>query len=87
MTCFVGSPPLLTETIAAFLVQPGARYFSPAQSILGTAPVGLRKWLVLGGVALAIALRIEPHELSWRARDPPDAERELESASEHPKKT
>jgi len=61
------SPILLTGTITAFLVHLGAMYFPPAQAVLGTAPVALEQWLVLGGIALTIAAAIELHKLSWKA--------------------
>ncbi|WP_162224673.1 cation transporting ATPase C-terminal domain-containing protein [Halorussus amylolyticus] len=64
------SPILLTGTITAFLVHLGGMYFPPAQAVLGTAPVGLEQWLVLGGIALTIAVAIELHKLSWKARYP-----------------
>ncbi|MFO7926503.1 MAG: cation-translocating P-type ATPase [Halobacteriota archaeon] len=64
------SPILLTGTIVAFLIHLGAMYFPPAQAVLGTAPVSLQQWLVLGGVALSIAVAIELHKLSWKMRYP-----------------
>lgn len=62
------SPLLFTGTTAAFLIHLGAMYFPPAQAVLGTAPVGLEQWLVLGAIALSIAVAIELHKLSWKAR-------------------
>jgi magnesium-transporting ATPase (P-type) len=70
------SPILLTGTIAAFSVHLGAMYFPPAQAVLGTAPVGLDQWLVLGGTALTIAAAIELHKLTWKARYPSGSEAE-----------
>jgi magnesium-transporting ATPase (P-type) len=70
------SPILLTGTTTAFLVHLGAMYFPPAQAVLGTAPVALEQWLVLGGIALTIAVAIELHKLSWKARYPPRSETE-----------
>jgi hypothetical protein len=81
------SPILLTGTIAAFLTHLGAMYFPPAQAVLGTAPVGLEQWLVLGAVALSIAVAIELHKLSWKARYPPHSETEGQPPSKtHEKK-
>lgn len=80
------SPILLTGTIAAFLIHLGAMYFPPAQAVLGTAPVRLEQWLVLGAVALTIAVAIELHKLSWKARYPPHSETEgLSSSKAHEK--
>jgi len=70
------SPILLIGTTAAFLIHLGAMYFPPAQAVLGTAPVGLEQWLVLGLVALTIAVAIEFHKLSWKARYPRRSETE-----------
>ncbi|WP_159904985.1 cation-translocating P-type ATPase [Salinirussus salinus] len=67
----LGSPILLAGTAAAFLVHLGAMYFPPAQAVLGTAPVALEQWLILGAVALTIAVAVELHKLSWKMRYPP----------------
>jgi len=75
------SPILLTGTITAFLIHLGAMYFPPAQAVLGTAPVALEQWLVLGGIALTIAVAIELHKLSWKARYPSGFEIEGQSSS------
>jgi Ca2+-transporting ATPase len=75
----LGSPILLAGTIAAFLVHVGAMYVPPAQAILGTAPVSLDQWLVLGAIALTIGVAIELHKLSWTWRYPPGSERETEA--------
>jgi len=76
------SPILLTGTITAFLIHLGAMYFPPAQAILGTAPIGLEQWLVLGGIALTIAVAIELHKLSWKLRYPPRSETEGELSAQ-----
>jgi magnesium-transporting ATPase (P-type) len=76
------SPILLTGTIAAFAIHLGAMYFPPAQAVLGTAPVALEQWLVLGAIALTIAVAIELHKRSWKARYPPRSETEGRSTSE-----
>jgi len=78
------SPILLTGTIAALLVHLGAMYFPPAQAVLGTAPVGIEQWLVLGAIALTIAVAVELHKLSWKLRYPSDPERAVQSASQAP---
>jgi magnesium-transporting ATPase (P-type) len=70
------SPVLLTGTTAAFLIHLGAMYFPPAQAVLGSAPVGLEQWLVLGAIALTIAVAIELHKASWEARYPSRSEDE-----------
>jgi len=75
------SPILLAGTITAFFVHLGAMYFPPAQAVLGTAPVSLEQWLVLGGIALTIAVAIELHKLSWKVRYPPPSETEGQSPS------
>ncbi|WP_137285425.1 cation-translocating P-type ATPase [Halorussus salinisoli] len=76
------SPILLTGTTAAFLIHLVAMYFPPAQAVLGTAPVGLEQWLVLGAIALTIAVAIELHKLSWKARYPSRSETERQSPSQ-----
>ncbi|MEF8863153.1 MAG: HAD-IC family P-type ATPase [Haloarculaceae archaeon] len=82
------SPILLTGTIVAFVIHLGAMYFPPAQAVLGTAPVGPDQWLVLGAIALTIAVAIELHKLSWKARYPPCSETEAQSPSQtHEKET
>jgi len=82
------SPILLTGTTAAFLIHLGAMYFPPAQAVLGTAPVGLEQWLVLGGIVLAIAVAIELHKPSWKLRYPPRSETEGQLPSQsHEKET
>ncbi len=76
------SPILLTGTITAFLIHLGAMYFPPAQAVLGTAPVSLEQWLVLGGIALTIAVAIELHKLSWKMRYPKRSERASQTSSQ-----
>jgi hypothetical protein len=39
-------------------------YFSPAQAVFGTTPVGLEQWLVIGDIALTIDVVIGLHKLS-----------------------
>jgi hypothetical protein len=57
-------------------------YFPPAQAVLGTAPVSLEQWLVLGGIALTIAVAIELHKLSWKMRYPKRPERAAQTSSQ-----
>lgn len=80
------SPILLSGTIAAFLIHLGAMYFPPAQAVLGTAPVAPEQWLVLGAIALTIAVAIELHKLSWRARNTPRSETEGQSPPQTPER-
>ena len=62
------SPILLTGTVAALLIHVGAMYLPAGQRVLGTAPVAGELWLVLAATAATIAVAIELHKLSWRAR-------------------
>jgi magnesium-transporting ATPase (P-type) len=62
------SPILLTGTIAAMVIHVAAMYFAPAQAVLGTAPVEVSQWVVLGAIALTIAIAIELQKVSWRRR-------------------
>ena len=62
------SPVLLAGTTGAFLVHVAAMYLPLGQAVLGTAPLPLGTWLVLGGVALVLPVVIELHKLSWRWR-------------------
>jgi len=80
------SPILLTGTITAFLIHLGAMYLPPAQAVLGTAPVSIQQWLVLGAIALTIAVAVELHKLSWKLRYPSDAEKTAQSASQSSEK-
>ena len=62
------SPILLMGTTAAFLIHLAAMYLSLGQAVLGTAPVALETWVVLGGVALTLLVAIELHKISWQRR-------------------
>jgi magnesium-transporting ATPase (P-type) len=62
------SPILLAGTVVAFLVHLGAMYAPPAQVVLETAPVEFDRWVLLGAIALTVAVAIEAHKLRWRYR-------------------
>jgi hypothetical protein len=64
-------------TTAAFLIHLAAMYLPLGQAVLGTAPVALETWVVLGGVALTLLVAIELHKFTWRRRksiDPTEEE-------------
>lgn len=65
------SPILLTGAVAALLVHVAAMYLPIGQSILGTEPVSLEMWGVVGALALTIFITMEIHKLTWWFRNRP----------------
>ncbi len=65
------SPILLAGAATAFLLHLGAMYLPLGQSLLGTAPVAPRDWLVLLLLALTIFPAMELHKWTWRRRFAP----------------
>lgn len=62
------SPVLFIGVIAAFLVHVAAMYLPLGQSVLGTAPVDLSRWLLMFALAIIILPVIEFHKWTWAMR-------------------
>lgn len=62
------SPMLLLGAIAALLIHVASMYVSLMQDVLGTQPVSLTTWLVVGALAVTIVPAIELHKGWWRMR-------------------
>jgi len=65
------SPMLLLGVIAALLVHVAGMYIPILQSVLGTQPVSLETWLVVGILAMTVVPVIELHKW-WCRRHRPD---------------
>lgn len=62
------SPILFMGVIAAFLVHVAAMYLTIGQTVLGTAPVDLSRWLLMFALAIIILPVIEFHKWTWAMR-------------------
>ncbi len=65
------SPTLLAGTVVAFSVHVAATYAPFLQEVLGTEPLSVEQWIVLGVLALSVAVAMELHKLSWALRHRP----------------
>jgi magnesium-transporting ATPase (P-type) len=62
------NPILLFGAVGAFLVHLGAMYLPVGQTVLGTAPVSLDRWVLLLALALVIFPVMELHKWTWAIR-------------------